>query len=509
MAGLPRPLHSTPVALTALASEFGLHHVHGSAETAITGVSLASASIHPGDLFVALQGRQSHGAEYVDQAVAQGAVAVLTDIAGADMVAADLPVWSHPAPREVLGRLAARVYDPGVPLPRVFAVTGTNGKTSVALYLEAIARQMGVSTALSTTHERRILDESFHTPLTTPEAPELQALLAVAAEQGVEMMALEASAQAIQRHRLDGVWVHVAGFTNLSHDHLEDFGDLDTYLGVKAELFTPERAARAVVSLESDFGDTLASRLTIPTTTIGEPGSEAAWTVSCEEESLDGEAFVLEGPGGIVHSSTRNLGHHMARNAALAATMLIEGGYDAQAVAAAIGPDAGGIDFVIPGRLEKVSGEDEIAVYVDAGRSEDAYRQTFATLRRHHQRRLIVVCGTSGDRDRTKRPLMGAVAAQMADWVIVTDDDPRREDPTQIRADLLEGARSVSGAECLEIADPTEAIRAAVAGAQPGDAIVWMGPGSQSYRDVGGVKQEFSARQHARDALAARAKGQV
>jgi len=169
------------------------------------------------------------------------------------------------------------VYDPGVPLPAVYAVTGTNGKTSVALYLEAIARQMGLSTALSTTHERRIVDDAFRTPLTTPEAPELQAMLAVAAERGVDVMALEASAQAIQRHRLDGLTATVAGFTNLSHDHFEDFGDLETYLGVKAQLFTPRHASRAVVSLETKWGIALADSLDIPLTTLGDASSGAEW----------------------------------------------------------------------------------------------------------------------------------------------------------------------------------------------------------------------------------------
>ena len=503
MAGIPRPTQSAPVPLQALIEEFELDHRHGSLDTAVSGVSLASGDIHQGDLFVAVAGRASHGARFVDDAVAAGAAAVLTDEDGAMGIEVDVPVVVHPAPRERLGRISKRIYDPGVALPAVFAVTGTNGKTSVALYLEAIARQMGLLTALSTTHERRILDDAFRTPLTTPEAPELQAMLAVAAERGVQVMALEASAQAIQRHRLDGLTAEVAGFTNLSHDHFEDFGDLETYLGVKAQLFTPAHATRAVISLESHWGRSLADTLQIPFTTIGEAGSGADWTLDFPD-STEHEAFWLNGPGGEMSSFTRSLGWHMARNAALAAVMLSEGGFGVEAVAQAIDGSIGGIGVVIPGRLEKVSGDAEVAVYVDAGRSEDAYRHTFQTLRRHHSGRLIVLCGTSGDRDRTKRPLMGRVAAESADVVIVTDDDPRREDPAQIRADLLSGARELAECQIEEIADPRQAISRAVNLAAPGDVVVWMGPGSQNYRDVGGVKQEFSATKEARSALAAR-----
>ncbi len=502
MAGIPRPTQSTPVPLQTLVEEFDLDHRHGSLDTEVSGISLASGDIHRGDLFVAVAGRANHGARFVDDAVAAGAAAVLTDQDGAVGSELGVPVVVHPAPRECLGRMAKRIYDPGVPLPAVFAVTGTNGKTSVALYLEAIARQMGLLTALSTTHERRILDDAFRTPLTTPEAPELQAMLAVAAERGVQVMALEASAQAIQRHRLDGLTAEVAGFTNLSHDHFEDFGDLETYLGVKAQLFTPAHATRAVISLESPWGKSLADTVQIPFTTIGDAESGADWTLDFLD-SAEHEAFRLSTAEGEISSFTRSLGWHMARNAALAAVMLSEGGFGVEAVSQAIGASTGGIGVVIPGRLEKVSGDAEIAVYVDAGRSEDAYRHTFQTLRRHHSGRLIVVCGTSGDRDRTKRPLMGRVAAESADVVIVTDDDPRREDPAQIRADLLAGAHEVSGCQIEEIADPRQAINRAVSIAAPGDVVVWMGPGSQNYRDVGGVKQEFSATDEARLALAA------
>ena len=503
MAGIPRPTQSQPVPLHTLVEEFDLDHRHGSLDAAVSGVSLSSGDIQEGDLFVAVAGRASHGASFVGDAVNAGAAAVLTDHEGAAEIDTDVPVMVHPAPRACLGRIAKKIYDPGVPLPAVFAVTGTNGKTSVALYLEAIARQMGLSTALSTTHERRILDDAFRTPLTTPEAPELHAMLAVAAERGVQVMALEASAQAVQRHRLDGLTAAVAGFTNLSHDHFEDFGDLETYLGVKAQLFTPTHASRAVISLESVWGKELAAKLQIPFTTIGDDASGAEWHLDFSD-SLEHEAFRLSGPEGDISSFTRSLGWHMARNAALAALMLSEGGFGVEAVARAIDSSSGGIDVVIPGRLERVSGRHDIAVYVDAGRSEDAYRHTFQTLRRHHSGRLIVVCGTSGDRDRSKRPLMGRVAAESADVVIVTDDDPRREDPAQIRADLLQGAREVPQAHIEEIADPTQAISRAVSLATAGDAVVWMGPGSQTYRDVGGVKQEFSATNEARSALAAR-----
>ncbi len=314
-------------------------------------------------------------------------------------------------------------------------------------------------------------------------------------------MALEASAQAIERDRLDGLRVAVAGFTNLSQDHLEDFGDMDTYFDTKAALFSSRYSDKAVISLETPWGQRLAGQTTIPAVTVGDAHHKPTWTLEILERSVDGSSFRLTGPAGVLDTSIPSLGDHMVRNAALALVMVAEAGYSLDAISAAVGRTHGGIHRVVPGRIEKVSGPSPIAVFVDAGRSPDAYQQTLSTVAGVTSGRVIVVCGTSGNRDRTKRAQMGQIAASIATHVVISDDDPRSEDPAQIRADIIAGVTQVDGASFEEVASQEHAIRRAIATAQPGDSIVWIGPGSQSYRDVGGVREPFSARHEAQLAL--------
>jgi UDP-N-acetylmuramoyl-L-alanyl-D-glutamate--2,6-diaminopimelate ligase len=497
-----RPTGVPGVSLASLAGELGIDAPPSSDDVQLTGVSISATATLPGDLFVALPGRVHHGASFAADALELGAVAVLTDPAGADILGpADVAVGIHPAPREILGRLSQRVYNPGVALPKVLSVTGTNGKTSVVFYLEAILRQLGETTALSNSTERRVAGEIFKTPLTTPEANELQALLAIGAQRGVTFLALEASAQAIERHRLDGIIAEVSGFTNLSHDHFEDYGNMERYLEHKLPLFQPAMSKRAVVSLESSWGDAVVDRAGVPVVTISpDAESNANWSYRIEQSSAFGETFEVSGPHGTLRTKISAIGEHMVRNAALAIAMVAEAGIAWERFSA-IDLDHGGIDLVVPGRIERVSGDSPVAVFVDAGRSADAYSHTFESLRARISGKLIVLAGTSGNRDRSKRPIMGALAARAADLLIVTDDDPRKEDPSQIRADLLEGAKGVPGAVVEEIPQPSEAIRFAVNHAHEGDAVVWMGPGSQHYRDIGGVRVPFSARDEARSAL--------
>jgi UDP-N-acetylmuramoyl-L-alanyl-D-glutamate--2,6-diaminopimelate ligase len=492
----------TPCSLDSLSKDLNITVVRGDGDCTVTGVAISTNAVLPGDLFVALPGRVHHGANFAADAIAAGAAAILTDSAGAELLdGVSVPLAVHSTPREILGRLSQRVYQSEASLPRVLTVTGTNGKTSVVFYLEAILRQIGELTALSNSTERRVAGEVFTTPLTTPEANELHALLAIGAQRGVSFMALEASAQAIERHRLDGIVAAVSGFTNLSHDHFEDYGDMDAYLAQKLPLFQPTLTQRAVISLESSWGQKVVNECGVPFVTIAEAGSaDATWTYQVTASHGGGEEFTLTGPPGTLTTTISALGHHMVRNAALALVMVVEAGIDFSRLAA-VDTDHGGIDVVVPGRIERIAPGASVAVFVDAGRSADAYTNTFTTLRERFPGRLIVVAGTSGDRDRSKRPIMGDIAARRADLVIITDDDPRREDPAQIRADLLEGARAASCAEVREIPDPAEAIRVAIAEAQPGDAVVWMGPGSQHYRDIGGTRVPFSARAEAHAAL--------
>ncbi|WP_448809822.1 Mur ligase family protein [Agromyces bauzanensis] len=499
-----RPQHPSPRSLHGLAETFGFEVRGDVAAIDATGVVLSSATVRPGDLYVGVRGRNAHGAQYAAAARDAGAVALLTDPAGAELAAdAGLPMLVTADPRAALGDVAAWIHRTADNPAALFGVTGTNGKTSVVYLLYGILRQLGVVAGLTSTAERRIGDEAVTSSLTTPEASELHELLARMREVDVRAVGIEVSAQALSRHRVDGLVFDVVGFTNLSHDHLDDYASMDEYFEAKRELFRPERSERGVVTVDSEWGRRLVAESGIPVTTLTtRPDVEADWRLAVGEESATHTAFVLEGPEGRrLESTVPLLGWYMAANAALAIVMLVEAGYDLDAIAGALQRD-GGIDAYIPGRAERISGESGPLVYIDYGHSPDAFLQTLGAIRRITTGRLIMLFGADGDRDTTKRADMGAIAARGADVVVITDFHPRWEDPAAIRAALIEGARAaVPDREIHEVPDPRAAFRAALALAGDGDAILYAGPGHEEYHEVKGVKIPYSARDDARQAL--------
>ncbi|GGI48440.1 UDP-N-acetylmuramoyl-L-alanyl-D-glutamate--2,6-diaminopimelate ligase [Agromyces flavus] len=507
MTGTPptalRPLHPSPRSLRGLAEAFGFEVRGGIDEIDVTGVAIASGAVNGGDLYVGVPGRNAHGADFAAQAAANGAVAVLTDDAGAERAAASgLPVLVTPDARAALGEVAAWIHRTAENPATLFGVTGTNGKTSVVYLLDALLRQLGVTAGLTSTAERRIGDVAVTSSLTTPEASELHALLARMREVDVRAVGIEVSAQALSRHRVDGIVFDVVGFTNLSHDHLDDYASLEEYFDAKRELFTPERARRGVVTVDSEWGRRLVAESRIPVTTLAtEPGVEADWMLEILDEAPTHTAFRLVGPDGrALETRVPLIGRFMASNAALAIVMLVEGGHDLDLIAHAVADH--GIDAYIPGRAERVSGERGPVVYIDYGHTPDAFRQTLDAIRRTTDGRIVMVFGADGDRDATKRRDMGAIAARGADALVITDFHPRWEDPAAIRAALIAGARAaVPEREIHEIADPRAAFRQALALAGEGDAILYAGPGHEDYQEVAGVKHPYSARDDARLAL--------
>lgn len=472
----------------------------------VTGASLASGAVEPGDLYVGVPGRNAHGADFARDAAERGAVAVLTDAVGAERVAEaapGLPVLVTADARAALGGVAGWIHGTDDSRATLFAVTGTNGKTSVVYLLYGILQQLGEVAGLTSTAERRIGDEAVTSSLTTPEASELHALLARGRELGARAVGVEVSAQALSRHRVDGIVFDVAGFTNLTHDHLDDYASMDVYFEAKLDLFQPHRARRGVVTVDSEWGRRLAAEAGIPVATISTvPEVAADWRVSFGAETATYTEFSIEAPDGRrLDTSVPLLGRYMAANAALAIAMLVESGVDFDRIAEALDRD-GGIRAYIPGRAERVSGERGPVVYIDYGHSPDAFLQTLAAIRRFAEGRLIMLFGADGDRDTTKRAEMGAIAARGADVVVVTDFHPRTEDPASIRAALIAGARAaVPDREIHEVADPRAAFRAALALASEGDVILYAGPGHEDYHEVNGVKIPYSARDDARLAL--------
>ncbi|WP_416173037.1 Mur ligase family protein [Cryobacterium sp. 5B3] len=499
-----RPQHPVPRSLSGMVDEFELF-LRGDIEgLEVSGVSISSRSVQPGDLYVGVPGRAFHGASFAADAREAGAVAILTDEAGALLAAGSgLPVLVTPDARAALGAVAAWIYRTDENPATLFAVTGTNGKTSVVYLLVAILNQLGVVTGLTSTAERRIGDLAVVSSLTTPEATELHALLARMREAEVRAVAIEVSAQALSRHRVDGLVFDVAGFTNLSHDHLDDYASLDEYFQAKLELFQPDRSRRGVITVDSEWGQRIVAECRIPVTTLSiHPEVDADWHLSIVSEDALSTEFLLEGPEGRrLQTRVPLIGWFMAANAALAILMLVESGYDLEAINHTLDRD-GGIDVYIPGRTERISGDRGPLVYIDYGHSPDAFLNTLAAIRRFTPGRLFMVFGADGDRDTTKRAAMGAIAARGADVVVITDFHPRYEDPASIRAALIAGAReAVPDVELYEVADPHAAFRTALGLAVEGDSILYAGPGHENYHEVNGVKIPYSARDDSRLAL--------
>jgi UDP-N-acetylmuramoyl-L-alanyl-D-glutamate--2,6-diaminopimelate ligase len=505
-----RPEHPSPRSLAGFVQEFGIEYSGSLDGVEISGVTIGTGDLHPGDLFVGVKGAKGHGAAYAAQAREGGAVALLTDAAGAELAAdAGLPILLVENPRLALGEIAAWVYRTRENPPLLFGTTGTNGKTSTSYLLEAVLRQLGLVTGLSSTAERHIGDLTIVSRLTTPEASEMHALLARMRESGVRAVAVEVSAQALTHHRVDGLLFDVAGFTNLSHDHLDDYADMEEYFQAKLTLFQPEFAKRAVVCLDTAYGARVVAEARVPVTTIATIGhaspddvASADWTVEVLDSTAAYTEFRVTGPEGRSLVTREPLiGWHMAANAALGIVMLVEAGFELEAIGAALDAD-GGIQAYLPGRTERVSGDRGPSVYVDFGHSPDAFENTLAAVRQFTTGRTIMVFGADGDRDASKRHAMGRVAAEGSDILIITDHHPRFENPASIRATLLEGAAHARNQpEIYEVSPPEAAILKAVSLAREGDSILWAGPGHQDYRDIEGERTPYSARDLARAAL--------
>lgn len=504
-----RPQTPSGISLTAFAADHSLQVVGDTDALVATGITLNSRDVRPGDLYVGMPGAQRHGAAFAGEAVARGAIAVLTDVVGAAQIretnaAGNTPVLvtaSHP--RTVLGAMSASVYDTANLTAKLFGVTGTNGKTSVVYMLDALLRVAGLTTGISSTAERRIGDVAIESDLTSPEASEMHGLLARMCEEGVQAVAIEVSAQAVVRHRIDGITFDVVAFNNFSQDHLDEFGDMQTYFRAKLALFSPEHARRGVVVVDDVFGQRMARESAIPVTTLStQYGQNADWHLAITSHTLDGVSFVLQGPeNAYFRGRVAMFGEFMAENAALALIMLHEAGVDIEAIARALGD--GPIPVHIPGRLELMnSGPRGPRFYVDYGHTPGSFTSMLDALGDVAPARIIFMFGADGDRDTTKRAEMGRIAAAGSQVLIICDYHPRTEDPAAIRAQLLEGARSASGhTEIYEIADPRLAIRQAIALAGADDVIVYAGPGHETYQEVAGQQLPYSARDEVRGAL--------
>jgi UDP-N-acetylmuramoyl-L-alanyl-D-glutamate--2,6-diaminopimelate ligase len=489
------------MSLAELAAQAGL--AAPSDDASITGVTANTAFVHAGDVFAAVPGRTAHGARYAAAAVAAGAVAVLTDTAGRGQLARHgvaVPVLEVPDVRAVLGRVSAIVYgDPSRRLS-VLGVTGTSGKTTTTYLLRAGLRAAQRTPAVIGTVATLIGDSEVKTGFTTPEAPELQALLAVMSERGVTDVAMEVSSHALAMGRADGVDFAVGAFTNLSEDHLDFHADMDDYFAAKARLFERGRSRRAVIVIDDPWGRRLAETLAEPVT-VSTAGANATWCATEIGARPDGStAFRVIGPDVQLETSCAIPGRYNVANVVTALAVLHEVGVRVDAVADAVA------QAVVPGRMERIEAGQPFLAVVDYSHKPAAVAGALRALRPLTSGRLIIVLGCGGDRDRGKRPHMGEIAARDADLLIVTDDNPRSEDPATIRAAMLAGARAVPAAEragVQEIGSRADAIAAAVAAARPGDTVLVAGKGHETGQEVAGVVSPFDDRDVLREAIAA------
>ncbi|MFP5347742.1 MAG: UDP-N-acetylmuramoyl-L-alanyl-D-glutamate--2,6-diaminopimelate ligase [Actinomycetes bacterium] len=482
----------------------------------LTGATLDSRAVRPGDLYAGLRGQRAHGADFGAQAAASGAAVVLTDDEGAARAAASgLPLVVVQDPRGRLGSLAAWLYgDPGEHL-LLLGVTGTNGKTTTTYLLDAALRAAEHTTGLIGTVETRVGDRRVASVRTTPEAPDLHALLALMREEGVTACAMEVSSHALALHRVDGVVFDVAGFTNLSQDHLDFHGTMEDYFAAKAQLFTPAHSRRGVVCVDDEWGRRLAGQAEVPVLTLGAAegtSADADWRILDPVVESDGRtSFTLRLASGPALRATSPLpGDFNVVNTALALVMLVEAGVDQESAARGLAASA-----AVPGRMERVvvgpsrpeAGDAALPLgVVDYAHTPRAVEAALAALRPATKGRLVVVLGAGGDRDAGKREAMGETAARLADVVVVTDDNPRSERPEAIRAALLAGARRaarLSGAQVVEVADRGEAVREAVRTAGgPGGTVLVAGKGHEQGQEVAGRVHPFDDREVLREALA-------
>ena len=471
----------------------------------LRGITHDSRRVRPGDLYAALPGSSHHGARFCGQAAAAGAVAVLTDPDGRDLAAGcGLPVLVVADPRARLGEVASWIYGNPSARLQLIGVTGTSGKTTTTYLIESGLREAGHLAGLVGGVETRVAGVTAASELTTPEATDLQATFAVMAEQGVTAAVMEVSSHALALGRVAGTSFEMAVFTNLSQDHLDFHASLDDYFAAKAELFTPEYARAGVVNIDDARGRQLAGSPRIPLTSFSAGGNPAAdWHAEDVRSGADGSTFRVIGPGGVEADASVALpGLFNVSNALGAIVALVETGVGLTAAVTGVAACGG-----VPGRMERVDAGQDFTVLVDYSHKPGAVEAVLRALRPVTAGNVTIVLGCGGDRDKAKRPLMGAAAASLAETAIFTSDNPRSEDPLAILAEMLDGARGVplaGRAHVIIEPDRAAAIGLAISGAGKGDVVLVAGKGHERGQYAGASVIPFDDREVAAEAIGRR-----
>ncbi len=468
----------------------------------VTGATVDSRDVRPGDLFGAFPGFKVHGARFAADAVAAGAAAILTDAEGEALVreaGIEVPVLVAADARVAMGEAAAAIYgDPSKDLVFV-GVTGTNGKTTTAYFIDNALAQAHERRGIMGTVELRIGDQAIESPRTTVESPVLHGLLGRMRDEGVTAAVTEVSSHAAALERISGVDFAVAVFTNLQWDHLDFHGTMEEYLAAKAKLFAPGRARRGVINVDDEWGRSLASTVEIPAWTVSTHPDDphpADWTVTWADVGLDGvgSRFTFRDPDGAEHRAESplpglvNVSNAMVAIAAShAAGLTLEQAIHGVATA-----------HSVPGRMERVierSDADPLAI-VDYAHTPDALTLALEGVRPITPGRLILIFGSDGDRDQGKRPVMGGIAARLADVIVLTDENPRSEEPAAIRAAIragIEGERPDLH-DVHEVEPRVAAVEYGLRLGRPGDTVIVTGKGHEPTQEIAGVFHRYNDR---------------
>jgi len=459
--------------------------LYGDPETWLSDVTHDSRGAGPGVLFVAVRGSTHDGHDFIDAVVEAGSPAVAVD----HNVSARVSQVVVEDTRAAMGAMAAEVHnDPSAHVP-VIGVTGTNGKTSVTHYIESLLDSAGKQGGLIGTVQTRVGSSVIPSAHTTPEATDFQRLLATMRDLGVDAIAAEVSSHALEMGRVAATKFAVAAFTNLSQDHLDFHGTMESYRAAKERLFREYEVGAAVINVDDPVGAGIAEWAAMPVTRVGSHGAVRAEDV---RTSLEGTSFTLVTPDGSAPITSPLVGSFAVENALVAVGCCLTIGLGLEDVSRGLGELRG-----VPGRFEKVSGNGPIHVIVDYAHTPGGVHQAISVARSVGGGRVVAVVGAGGDRDREKRPLMGRAAAE-ADVTVLTSDNPRSEDPEEILRELAAGV--MAGDAIIEV-DRRHAIEMAISAASPGDVVLILGKGHESGQEIGGRVHPFDDRLVAREIL--------
>ena len=453
-------------------------------QVVISGVSINAQKVVPGDLFIAFAGANTHGISYLEQAISNGAVAVLSD----KKIEASIPSFIHPKPREIVGAISAWLYGHPFESLKAVGITGTNGKTTTANLVKQIWQLNSIKSGLVGTLGVEIADEKLESARTTPEADDLQAIAAAMVEQGCKNLVMEVSSHAIDQGRIKGAKYEVVAFSNLTQDHLDYHLSMENYFQAKANLFATEYAKAAVINIDDSYGKKLSKQVKIPVVTVSRKESTAdLYLAKAEIKNGLYQVEIKSKSGESLSENFALLGDYNLDNLLLAVAIVSSAGLSLDKIASTISKLQS-----VPGRLESINAGQKFTALVDYAHTPDAVERVIATVKSATSGKIIGVLGCGGDRDASKRSLMGHALFNGCDLAIFTSDNPRSESAEAILKQMTAGIDL--GKKGLVEIDRKSAINLAVENAQSGDVVLLMGKGHESGQEVNSVVTPFDDR---------------